>query len=437
MARFRRRVQRPRQRLRARRRTIRRSTARGRNKYGVPILGKRKALLRGRGTRWGRVKRRRFTRKAPQKAGQLTFAKMKVGYTRKMTVPKVMRLLGVDSFWRYQGVNGLNSSKDPKGYFVLDNRIDGLISSQARVPLHIYGLNIVHNRGSSGNPTSDPCGYELRFDDEMNPIFASLSSQNRLGADTAAAPWSYEGGSNSGGVGIVGITPGHRYWRHDWYDIRLNMYGAKKQPTYYDVMLVRFTAKHLDPIDPGISGVARQGGATSDNQEVLWRKNFWQSMVRNLITNPILMGGLDGVPKGMTVVKRRRFVIQPSTQDDLDTSPDAKVLKLFMRDGKIYDYEYGGVPFSGPDADTSFWGGLQNNATQSQYGFISERVPASEANNLPKHGARLYLMIRASNTTVSPRNEVSGVFEPNSDATPSYDLCMRRKTWTQKNAILA
>lgn len=350
------------------------------------------------------LKRRRFVgrRRPPvrrvrraaggSRSGQLTFVKKRLGKIRPVSAPTVLKLLGNSQFWRWQSLKLMNANTGMPGKQILQCYKDTTVGN-SQVPFHIYNLTAYR---SSATPSSDASvGYFLQFTDAGLPVFSTLSGQDPSGSDVASQPWFWEAGDT------INKEIGVKYVKTEWFSINLLLYGCVKQPTYYDIMLVRFDRQYLDPIE---------GSSVVNANEIMYRKAFYQNLVRNLVTNPINMGAADGAMYGMRVIRRYRTVIQPSTTIDQDTNPESRKFQIFFKDGKMRNHDYGGEPLTTDNAlfDT---------------GYAVESTLGASFQNNPKSRARLYLIVRASNTTsILPANVTA-------NDTPSYDICMRKKVW--------
>lgn len=302
----------------------------------------------------------------------------------------VLKLLGNSTTWRWQSLNKMNNiaAPAPPGKQILQCYRDTSIGN-SQVPLHIYNLTAFGSNENAG----EPVGYFMSVNDTGNPQFSPLSGQGPAGTDIASQPWYYEAGD------VLNRARNAKYVRTEWININLNLYGCTTQPTYYDVLMVRFERAYLDPLE-----------TASNTLELKYRSAMWQTFVRNLVTNPINMGNADNAVSGMKVLRRYRLVIQPSSSTDQDLNPESRVFRLFYKDGRMRNHDYGGDPIA---TDTGVF----------DTGYTSENMLTTQFQNNPKSGARLYLIVRASNTTsVLPASVTRA-------DTPSYDICMRKKCW--------
>lgn len=266
--------------------------------------------------------------------------------------------------------------------------------SQLTMPLYIVDLTRVPN-GPNGPTNGTGCIQQLRIGDAGNPTFNERPTQNSNGVFTSNAQYDWE---KTNGNGSINAT----LMQHLWYDVRLKLYGARKQAVTYDVMLVRFKQDYI--VWDGVAQNA-QDGAT--------RTQFWQSIARSQIVNTILpktSGWMDYV----TILRRKRLNLPASSSDDLDKSPQSVDFHWFIRDTRILKYSQNNNVFTEDIAvDGTGWNVEFSNASSGNFNQIND----------PHHFAsRTFLLIRATDMT-SVRNTGDDM-----DDTPSFDICVRRKT---------
>lgn len=349
-----------------------------------------------------RLKRRR-TAGGSGGGGEISFLKKRSGYKKRQTVNKLQLLSMNKILYRFQGVNRMNNvSKGAiaadgtatlacPGFYKLDNSPNAV--GNQRFPLHVYDLTQLPQ-----NSTTTAVSYRMEIGDTGAILWTQQFGQKTDGTGSVDAAgistWELED-NTIGNASLYQLN--QRYAQHDWFDIRLCAYGARQQPTFYDIMLVSFTRDYLQPCNYTTTG---------DPEETQAYGAFWASMVKNISYNAILPGAKDAF-KGMTVHKRFRFVHQPSSTTEADRNPALKIVKYFHKDYKIRDYNWGVTRFA---ADTEV-----NDADYVQ------NPAAGTVRNYPKDKQRLFLIVRASNTTpVDPATS-------NSDNTPSYDLVIRKQ----------
>jgi len=183
-----------------------------------------------------------------------------------------------------------------------------------------------------------------------------------------------------------------------WIDVRLLLYGARTQPTTYEILVVRFKTDYLAP---------RVNGHEGDGQHYADYTVFWQNMAKKLMFNSIVPGQrTTDENTAMTVIKRVKVVIQPALTTEEDKNPNSRVIRMFIPDGRMLSYQHAGRPtVDGVAVTDDSWMPVNRDATQPL--------------NTPKSvKARTYLIIRAVNTTNTAATALN---------TPSYDICLRKK----------
>jgi len=339
------------------------------------------------------TKRRRTSRR--RGGGEMVFSKARFGKRPRMTIAKLHKLTQPVHILRWQGVNRLNGATTPgttiPGYFTLPltvNQADA--AGSQKFPLHLIDLTTV-SQGST-NPMS--MHYQLVGNDAGQMNFNPVSGQSSTGGTISF--WNTEMVTDGSSIST------DRFIQHDWFDLRLNLYGACEQTTFYDIMVVSFTKSWLEP--------ALIGNPVPGEQEKLNAYyGLWQGLVKNISFNPILPGQKDAF-QGMKVHRRYRKIIGSTMATENDANPNNHIFKLFFRDGKIRDYNYG-APAQASDAAV--------NSAQFQTSLgLTTNLPDVR----PRERERLFVIIRASNTTPTTL-----AAENDAGVTPSYDLCLRTR----------
>lgn len=359
-------------------------------------------------------------------SGQMTFVTKKGGRFRSMTVPKLLSLGVQKRILRMQGVNrmggwltrtaadqdvnilggaGVNPLQGTTefplpGFYGMYNSPNA-VGTQS-FPLYVADLTCFANSGVLTNVL-----WRMTVDDAGSVGWTAVGAQNTSGAGTQATAsagnnvWYVEDGVTSG------ITLNNfKYVQHDYFDIRACAYGARQQPTFYDFMIVRFEHDHLCP--------STQSSPTRSFEEGYAYRALWQGLVKNLSYNTILPG-TPGAFKGMKVLRRFRFTLPASDNDNSDKTPNWKVVKFFYKDYKIRDYAYGPEP-------------LATDAAVNGADYVQQQNDATDYNNEPKAKARLFLIVRASNTVPQATTGADdGVDYDDCDVTPSFDLFIRKQ----------
>jgi len=372
-------------------------------------------------------KRLRFGNKQTS-YGPMSFRKARFGRGRRVTVKKLQRMTMTAAILRFQGVKrygllsntainagpteaagasdmqenkvDLSGSNGQPGFFRLRNTNSAesnTVGVTDEMPLHVYDLTVCPNK--TGNPVN---GYTLGFIQDSQtarPTFGTIQGLNPLGQTATGYNFEYTTVPVTGDAGTGVVTPQckAKYIKHEWFDIRLLVYGQRQFTTYYDIMIVRFNEDYLAPEQT----VFPVSDTEADNK----RLAFWQAMVKNITYNPLLPGHSSAF-NGMKVIRRYRCVLDSSSQDSADRTPAHKVFKIFFRDGVIRNYDYGSRPHT--------------QLTHIDGPNYSQNIRINDLNDTPMPKGRLYLIVRASNTT--PETDTEDM-----DGQPSYDLVIRKK----------
>lgn len=174
---------------------------------------------------------------------------------------------------RWQAVNGMNRAGgvDPiPGWTALANNVVAGPPGYTNVPMHLINLtNTVNTTNTANGPV-----YRTFVNDDGTLNFSNWAGRAAgTGAPLTATDWQQEYTDN-----YQAATTGFRYIQPEWIDVRFLLYGAKKQPTVFEISVIRFSDDYLDPLE-----------TPSNAKEVNDRINFWQGMVRPFMFNPILM----------------------------------------------------------------------------------------------------------------------------------------------------
>lgn len=357
------------------------------------------------------IKRARVTRVKTRnygiaKGGQLSFSRLKMGRRRRLSSRQMQRLILSYAIWRFQGVNRLNAlTADTNGqfpgYFPLYYFNSNVTGTNSRLPVHIYNLTTLPS--AAVGFVTNTC-HELQLTNQIDSdgfYWLAQSGQNPVQEGSTAVGGTTNFWQREAIEYAANDDADKQYIRNDWFDIRLNLYGSKSQPTVYEISIISFKDDPLD-VENNTNPVPQY--LDRDAQAM------FRSLVRPMITNPIVPGTDTGW-KYVQVHKRWRYVIQPSINTDLDTNPESKVVRLFYRDGRVMNYKSRDNP---PFADEEV---IQS----TSYIADGRGTLPEKRNEQPHYRARRYLLIRAMNTTsVAPASS-------NRSNTPSYDIMMRKK----------
>lgn len=270
-----------------------------------------------------------------------------------------------------------------------------------RAPCHFYLLNST----TLTDATQNGPAYQLFLDKTTgSPNFSTMFGAKYNGT-TGERVWQPEWQN-------FGDAPNQKYIRQEWYDIRLGLRNAIKQTTYFDILVFQVKEHWLDPLETP-SGV----------EEIKDRKAFYAGLAAPGVNHPIVDKGVGAVLRKMRVIRKLRIVMDKQATTEQDQSPDLKVVKLFIRDGRLYNYQYATAPLNPVDTYV-----VPNNTwtPQGAANVINDEKPSTKA--------RTWLMIRAYDPTVSAtagggddgEDTWTGDGMLNSLSTPSYDILIRK-----------
>lgn len=334
-------------------------------------------------------------RKSVRGGGELTNSRARAGYRKRVTALKLQRQALALVRDRAQGMLRQNRALTTTTTALVPDRIPGYFpmflndgsGGFANMPLYVVDLTVYPVRDANAISVRT-----LQIGDNGDPGFPTFTTQNAAGTTYAVNDWQQEYST----MGTTGRYP--KYIKTDWFDMRFLLHGATTQPTWFDIMVVRFEDKWLDPLEN-----------TGSTEELQHRRAFWQAMVRNLTFNCISAGSNTSM-KGLRVIRRYRKWLKPSLSNELDVAPNSHWFKLFYKDGIIRNHNWGAKGFE-TNADA---------AVQSA-AFVSEAPVGTDMRNNPHPRSRLWLIVRASNTTPFATEN------SNYTNTPSFDMLIRRQ----------
>lgn len=377
-----------------RRRSVGRRTRNGSRRRRTPrsgavrkrvAVGRKRSAVSARLVRRGGTKRRKFTR--VRRTGTVTNTEyagitkvpVKLGFARPLP-KKQLRMNYRKLIARWQRVNTVTAASAQPGALWMDHTT--VSTDQTACPCFIMCLNQVNNGAYVDGPF-----YQLRFNNTGQVVLTTITSQKPDGTLDVTGAWQPEKGDS--GTGSI------RHMCNAWWDIRLMCYGATAQPTTYDIMIISFADGYLDPLE-----------TPSNAQEAADRHAVWQCMVQPYMTNPIMP--VLAPRRKYKIHKRIRFNLQSTLSIENDTDPASRGVRMFVRDGSVYDYCYHGDGFTGAGADDKL----------STVQWVAQQQVAADYSDRPMARARKWLVIRAVNTTRSTTEDATN--------TPSIDVCVRQ-----------
>lgn len=346
------------------------------------------------------VVRRTYVSEAAGTGNELTRVKRTVGRYPQLTNNRLMKLMRAgmtDVILRAQGLTNFDTNV---GYYPLANRqeTEGLNI----VPIHVWDLTTFPN-----NTTSVQAGYAYGWNNltaGATLVRPSLSVQTPAGAKENSGFYQVE---KSSGDMKQGVLSQASKIMHDWSDIRLNLYGARKRGTTFYIDVVRCKDE--------FSNLVFGGTGNNDLMELI-----------RTMQSPLIYSNLQSYNphnlKKLQIIKSFKYYVPGGSLDDLDTIGKVKEFKLFLRQGNVYNYAWQQTGAPGLPHEQS--DGVDYTNNDGVY-------------NSPFHGSRVFLVIRAFSperrtqaaaawNSVDP---VKGITEVPADplTEPSYDLIVRNK----------
>lgn len=309
--------------------------------------------------------------------------------TKQTIKPHLLIPFSIDrlSAVKQEAPNGVTDSNFFPGYFTIGKGISAGTGNTYTQPCYVFDLTKVTNVN-----TADIVCKQLRLDDAGLPTWDDRPTLSQGGATLASSQYIYENGT--AGYGTL-AAPSVAKIQAAWYDIRLKLYGARKQSVTYDVMLVRFKDSAMVPDSYPL------GSSDPESRNIA----FYQQIAKAYTVNSIVPGTYNW-QRHVHILKKQRIKLDPSMSDDLDVNPDSMDLRWFVRDMRIRNYTER-VNKYGQDVGIDGLAWLQNSQT-------------STTNN-PNARSRLFLFVLATDMTSTQATN------DDMDDTPSFDAIIRRK----------
>jgi len=326
---------------------------------------------------------------------ELTTYRRSVGRYPALRPSRLLQLVQAGMTQQIFRAQGLTNFDVNVGYYNLGNRIN-TAQTAVLTPIHIWDLTTIEN--VSADIVAGRLFYWNGVTTTADIVSAPLPTQTATGTTSLLGYYQSE---SAAGVVENGTPPKASKAMHDWSQIKLNLYGARKRGTtfYVDVMRVKDTLAH--PI------VAAQGNRA--------KKDLFRTLQAPLVYSNLQSHNNKNL-RAVQFVKRWVFYVPGGTADDLDTIGKVKQVSLFLKQGRVYNMM--SESSDGTEA-------LPHN----QEDGLDYTLSAGPS-NFPYHGSRLMLMIRA----FAPERVVQNDFNTPADPLiePSYDMVLRNK-WMLPN----
>jgi hypothetical protein len=328
---------------------------------------------------------KRFTKR--KIVGSRTFLKSKTTLGRyKRARPEALIPYKIE---RHQGIRNERPDDDPDvgavslGYYII-NYGDVNAGTSTVFPMMLADLTVI--RQAALVPA---VLHQCRILDNGQAGFLPQQCQDAAGGNFTTT-WQDED-VRHGALGTATMKRAQIVW----WDIRLKLYGCRKQSVKYTVSLIKFKREYMDwTVNPAASNELEQKAA------------FYQGMVRRLTQNTILPVNNDW-KRFVTILRSKTVNIDSGSSDELDRNPPTVDLKWFIRDGKMRTYAESADRHA---TDIATFGVNWNVRTAAN---VSVHCPPRD---------RVYLMIQATDMTPASTD-----IDQDQDSTPSFDLLIRRR----------
>lgn len=321
-----------------------------------------------------------------------------VGYKKKPTVYRLNKLLqaGMNTqVYRFQNITNFDTTT---GAFPLCNW--QFTTNQVMMPFHVYDLTSFNNN-TFYSPGKSYFWSSLA--DTADVTRFPLPGQSPDGTADAQGHWHIE---EKGGYNPLNTTPNASKFVHNWSDIRLLLYGARKRTTRFDVMFFRINDEFAN----------LHVAAATNNQ----LKELCQYIERPSIYSPLQSLTSSRVQKSIRMIKKFTYYISAAQTTDVDTAVGkTKEVRIFLRHGKVYNLDYKHTSDAAGD----------EHIPHTQSDGLDYTIDVTQHNH-PWYGSQVFMVVRA----FAPER-VSGkeyVYPQVSDANidPSYDIIIRNSVST-------
>lgn len=316
----------------------------------------------------------------------------------------------------YMGLNRTDQYVDNTttcpGFFNMSNNLgnaEGVDATSGIAPVYVLSLNNTVQNGVYAAPFR-----RVQVDSTGRVQFIVVNGQNTGGGSTTL--WQNEGFN-------AGADPGGecQHIVNEWQSVKLCMYGARQQQTRYKIHLVQCNEMEAAPEDePDL--LAATGSLAERVRDAYYA--WWQNLIRPLVTTEIAAKFYPARPRTgnvspFTILKTWTYNIACSLTTERDSTASAVVAKLFIRDGRVMNYNWQQATAAYDSTRTTAVGGIDDliilPSRQEDMTRTSE-PPLDQ----PHPKARRYLIITCDNTTPVVLNAET------QDNTPSFDLLVRK-----------
>lgn len=317
-----------------------------------------------------------------------TVSKRTVGRKKKLSLPTVNKMMRVglnNMVFRYQNISNFDTNV---GALTISNWQQ--TGGQVIMPVHIYDITSFPN---VGNYVPGKYYYWSDLTSNANCVRGDQPGQSPTGVPDGGA-WNIE---HKGGVNPTTTYPNASRMVHNWTDVRLNLYGARKRTTKFEVIFFRCVDEFANPHHAATSNV--------DYRELM------AYLERPCIYSNLQTYNGGRVDKKIKIIKKFTYFVSASQSTDVDTSVGKiKEARIFLRHNRVYNLDY-------------------KHRQQDAHVFPHEQADGIDYeqdvthHDSPWYGSQVYMCIRA----FAPERTLDKTWGTAADANkdPTYDIVIR------------
>lgn len=314
----------------------------------------------------------------------------------------------------------LESGENFPGYYPLDYYSDGAPEADGLMPYYLMDLTCaqINNQQYLDGTYNTARGAPLvRLIQRNGTSTFSYTPMAGRDADNATDVFDWRDEYTPLVPGALPVVKDKNFY--EWFDVRMNLYGATKVPTRVYVQLVQFVDEELVPVSfvkPGASPdpavpLAVSSLPTEPEAYARWQNHHIQELDK-LVGNPIAIRGFQPRGQPYRVLFSRQFEFEPQMETEGDKTPHQ--VEFYFK----YDMNKTVWYTETPQYST---------LTASEIPGPNEWIAYGQNKNsvfcAPK--GRVYLKI----TGQTPKNTfVISEGEHGHDYAPSFDLIVRRRS---------
>lgn len=232
--------------------------------------------------------------------------------SNKMLGTMVKAMMPVYSY-RFQNITNYDTNVGGLSLGNLQQATGTLI----QMPLAIYDLTSLNNRGlvAPGRAfrwldTTATAGIDRQI----------IPTQGLSGGAVAAGTW-----TNEQATSIAFPNTQHAF--HKYTDIKLNLYGARKRTTWFEIMIVRVNDDLANPF--------------AANPANLEYKQFIDYLQRPCIYSNLVQNSIGKTNRKFSIIKKYKYFISAAQTTDVDTSVGKiKEVKIFLKHNVMRDFDW-------------------------------------------------------------------------------------------------